>query len=136
MISLVIPTYNERENIESLLTRTFLILRAAGHPFEVLVVDDDSPDGTWVVVERLAERDSALKLVRRYGRRSLAQSVLQGWREAKGEILAVMDGDLQHPPETLTKIINEFNDTKIDVVVASRNVAGGGTRRWSLVLDN
>ena len=104
-VSLVIPTYNERANIGILIPHVHAVLEETGHSFEVIIVDDDSPDGTWQVGQELVREYPELRVLRRTHERGLAHAVLRGWQEAQGEILAVMDGDLQHPPETLALLI-------------------------------
>src|SRR5215468_5182186 len=132
-VSLIIPTYNERENIGSLLQQVYVVLKETGHSFEVIVVDDDSPDGTWQVVQEMRSAYPNLHVLRRMQERGLARAVLRGWQEAQGEILAVMDGDLQHPPETLALLIEALEKQGGDIAVASRHVRGGGVSEWNIV---
>lgn len=133
MISLVIPTYNERENIDLAVKRAYGVLRETAQPFEIIVVDDDSPDRTWEAAESLCRVYPELRVVRRRNERGLARAVVRGWREACGEILAVMDGDLQHPPEALGRLIEAIEDDGVDIAVASRHVKGGGVSRWNIL---
>ena len=99
MISLVIPTYNEAQSIEETLRRTARALSRTSEPFELIVVDDNSPDGTADLAEALGEPCS-VRVVRRSERAGLATAVLAGWAVAKWDLLGAMDADLQHPPET------------------------------------
>src|SRR5215510_423802 len=122
MLSLVIPTYNEQENIAALLTRTCKVLEESGFLFEIIIVDDDSPDGTWQVAQTLSSNYPGVRVIRRMAERNLARAVVCGWEEARGEILAVMDGDLQHPPETLVTLLRALDGA--DVAVASRHMKG------------
>lgn len=131
-VSLVIPTYNERENIGNLLQQVYVVLKETGHSFEVIVVDDDSPDGTWQVVQEMRSAYPNLRVLRRMYERGLARAVLRGWQEAQGEILAVIDGDLQHPPETLALLIEALEKQGGDIAVASRHVRGGGVSKWNI----
>jgi dolichol-phosphate mannosyltransferase len=133
LLSLIIPTYNERKNIVPLIRRVTSTLKAATDDFEIIVVDDDSPDGTWQVAEELAKENSHLRVIRRQDEKGLATAVVAGWKVAKGEILGVMDGDLQHPPETLPELLKSIINTHADIVVASRHVYGGGVSEWSLI---
>lgn len=133
LISLIIPTYNERQNILPLIRRVTFALENATHNFEIIVVDDDSPDGTWQVAEELAKENSHLRVIRRRREKGLATAVVAGWKIAKGEVLGVIDGDLQHPPETLPGLIDSVLNAHADIVVASRNVYGGGVSDWSLI---
>ncbi|HEY7416132.1 MAG TPA: glycosyltransferase family 2 protein, partial [Ktedonobacteraceae bacterium] len=132
-ISLVIPTYNERENIEILIPEVYTVLKATGRTFEIIVVDDDSPDGTWHVVQEMIRAYPGLHVLRRTQERGLARAVLRGWQEAQGEILAVMDGDRQHPPETLALLLEALEKQGGDIAVASRHIRGGGVSEWNMV---
>lgn len=133
LLSLIIPTYNERQNIIPLIRRVTIALEKVTDDFEIIVVDDDSPDGTWQVGEKLAEENPHLKVIRRQGEKGLATAVVTGWNAAGGEILGVMDGDLQHPPETLPDLLDSILNTHADIAVASRHVEGGGISDWSLI---
>ncbi len=125
--SLVIPTCNEAASIELLCRKITGILDQRLLPFEIIVVDDNSVDCTWRIVEHLAKQDPRIKLLRRIGTKGLASAVASGWQVAEGEILGAMDGDLQHPPEILEAMIDKIStDSQVDIVVASRYVVNGG----------
>jgi dolichol-phosphate mannosyltransferase len=130
MISVVIPTYNEASTIEETLRRACGALRSTGDDFEIIVVDDSSADGTPEIAEALA-RDLPVRVLRRPGRRGLASAVVDGWKIARGELLGVMDADLQHPPELLSALASALLPPNLDLAIASRYVAGGNTARWS-----
>ncbi len=132
MISLIIPTYNEAQSIEETLRRTARALSRTSEPFELIVVDDNSPDGTADLAEALGEPCS-VRVVRRSGRAGLATAVLAGWAVAKGDLLGAMDADLQHPPEILSSLSRSLREQDAEIVVASRKVPGGGMRDWSPV---
>jgi len=127
-ISLIVPTYNESDNIVEVLERTREALAAVA--FEIIVVDDDSPDGTWRLVHERFGDDPRINVVRRTGQRGLAMAVVRGLSEASNEVCAVMDADLQHPPEKLPELLAAF-EPGVDLVIASRYVEGGGVKRWS-----
>jgi dolichol-phosphate mannosyltransferase len=110
-----------------------MVLKATGRAFEIIVVDDDSPDGTWHVVQEMMRAYPELHVLRRTQERGLACAVLRGWQEAQGEILAVMDGDRQHPPETLALLLEALEKQGGDIAVASRHVQGGGVSEWNIV---
>ena len=133
LLSLVIPTYNERENITQLIFQVTSILEKITKDFEIIVVDDNSSDYTWQIAEELAVGNPHLKVLRRCNERGLATAVVDGWKAARGKILGVMDGDLQHPPETLQELLNSMLATDADIIVASRNVTGGGVSEWSFI---
>ncbi len=132
-LSLVIPTFNERQNIEALISQLCSLLEAplAG-AFELIVVDDDSPDETWRLAHELARDNPRLRVMRRTTEKGLSSAVIRGWQIARGDILGVIDADLQHPPETALKLWNEIAQGA-DLVVASRNIKGGGVSDWSII---
>ena len=127
-VSIIIPTYNERENIEQVVERCRDAL--AEYRFEIVVIDDDSPDGTWRFVEDEYEGLEAVRVVRRTEDSGLATAVSRGFDEATYELCAVIDADLQHPPEKLPELIAAF-DSGADIVIGSRHVPGGGVENWS-----
>lgn len=130
-VSLVLPTYNEAQNLDRVIGRIDALLSGSGHPYEIIVVDDDSPDMTWKVAEELGGR-YPLRVVRRVGERGLATAVVRGWEAAHGDILAVMDADGQHPHPKLLELINKI-EAGADIAVASRHVIGGGVSDWSMI---
>jgi dolichol-phosphate mannosyltransferase len=132
MLTLVVPTYNERHNLPTLLQRLEAPLSKCEEPFEVIVVDDDSPDGTSQLARSLQKRYPWLRVLTRTNQRDLSTAVLAGWFEGSGDILAVIDGDLQHPPELLPVLVQRLKQADVDLVIASRHVEGGGVSQWSL----
>ncbi len=136
MLSLVIPTYNEKNNIPTLLEKLFAIFREDGIKAEVIIVDDNSPDGTADVVESMKKKYEGLKLLRRSGKLGLSSAVLDGFAMAKGDILAVMDADMSHPPEAIAKMYKAINtiipkeNKTPDFVIGSRYIKGGGIVGW------
>ncbi len=131
MISVIIPTFNEAAVIQETLRRAAAALRSAGEEFEIVVVDDSSADGTAERVESLAAEVPVLVL-RRPGRLGLATAVLDGGATARGDIWAVMDADLQHPPEVLAPLAKAMREGA-DLAIGSRYVPGGGTSDWTWV---
>lgn len=133
MISLVVPTYKERANIERLVERTGAALAQCREEYELIIVDDGSPDGTGDEVLRLASDGRPwLRLLVRQNERDLSTAVIAGWRIARGDVFGCMDADLQHPPEMLPKLLAELRQTGAEIVVGSRHVPGGGVSDWSL----
>ena len=120
-VTVILPTYNERASIEALHPR----LMAALAPFdaEVLVVDDDSPDGTGDYVRSL-ERDRVYRLVSRPGRAGLATAVRDGFDHARGDIVVVMDADGSHPPETIPALVRPVADGEAELALATRHQPG------------
>jgi len=131
MISIVLPTYNEAQSIQEALRRASEALRKAGEEHELIVVDDSSPDRTADLAEALA-REIPVRVLRRPGRQGLATAVVAGWSIAKGDVLGVMDADLQHPPEVLTHLVGALRNHNADVAIATRSGPGGGSAEdWS-----
>jgi dolichol-phosphate mannosyltransferase len=130
-LSLVIPTYNERHNIATLICELDALLGPVlGAGYELIVVDDDSPDRTWELALELAQTHPRVRVIRRCGERGLSTAVVRGWQVARGRILAVMDGDLQHPTDVNLRLLAEI-ERGADLATASRHVAGGGVSDWS-----
>jgi dolichol-phosphate mannosyltransferase len=127
-ISIIIPTYNEKDNIAPLVSRVAQAL--SGYDYEILIVDDNSQDGTIEAASALAARYPVKVLVRR-SERGLATAVVHGLRSASGQIIGVMDADLQHPPEVLPDLIKAIRGGA-DMAVASRYIPGGGCPNWGL----
>lgn len=130
ILSLVIPTFNEAENITPLIRRLYSQLTEEGISHELIIVDDDSPDKTWEIAKDLIDEIPSLKVIRRVGNSGLATAVVCGWAHAEGRYLGVIDGDGQHPTEILSDLLSKF-DEGVDVVVASRHLPGGGVPNWS-----
>jgi dolichol-phosphate mannosyltransferase len=130
-LSLVLPTFNEAKNVITLLESLEALLEPAlGEAYELIVVDDDSSDGTWQLVEAVLATHPRVRLIRRQGEHGLSSAVIRGWQVARGEILGVMDADLQHPVEPNLALLDEIQ-RGADLAVASRHVAGGGVSDWS-----
>jgi len=131
-LSVVIPTFNERKNIIELIRQlTRLLDRELGDAYELIVIDDDSPDRTWELAVRLIATYPQLRVIRREGERGLSTAVIRGWQIAQGEVLGVIDADLQHPPEVTVRLWKAM-EKQIDLAVGSRNIEGGGVSDWSL----
>jgi dolichol-phosphate mannosyltransferase len=131
--SLVIPTFNEGKNISEIVrTISNLLDQIMPGEYELIVVDDDSPDHTWELACKLIPSYPQLQVMRRETERGLSTAITRGWQAARGEILGVIDADLQHPPEILLQLWEEMNKGA-ELAVASRNVAGGGVSEWSIV---
>ncbi|MGF1570001.1 MAG: glycosyltransferase [Nodosilinea sp.] len=131
-LSLAIPTYNEGRNVEVLLGQLTQRLDAViPGEYELIVVDDDSPDLTWEKALTLTTVYPQLRVMRRQGERGLSAAVIRGWQVARGQILGVIDADLQHPPEVLVDLLNAMQQGA-DLALASRHMEGGGVSEWSL----
>jgi dolichol-phosphate mannosyltransferase len=133
LFSLVVPTYNEGGNIEKLIRiLSSLLDKALPNYYELIIVDDDSLDRTWEIAQSLVTEYPHLRVMRRQTERGLSTAVIRGWQAAQGEVLGVIDGDLQHPPEMLLKLLTAI-DQGADLAVASRHIGEGGVSDWSIV---
>ncbi|MHC5056041.1 MAG: glycosyltransferase [Planctomycetota bacterium] len=135
MLSVIVPTYNEKDNVRALIERTLGVFGDLSEDAEILIVDDDSPDGTAAEVRAAAEELGAaerVKVIVREEDRGLAKSVMAGFEAAKGDVLAVMDADLSHPPELLPQLLKPIRSGDAEVTVASRRVEGGGVENWPI----
>ncbi len=122
-LSVIVPCYNERPNVAPLVAKLEAAL--AGVAWEVLFVDDNSPDGTAGEVRRIAARDPRVRCLRRVGRRGLASAVIEGALASSAPVVAVIDGDLQHDETALPGMLVRLRTGEADVVVASRFAEGG-----------
>jgi dolichol-phosphate mannosyltransferase len=129
-LALVIPTLREAENIRGLLEHVRSVLDAERIPCEILVVDDDSRDGTAEIVGAINSEDARVRLLVRQGERGLSGAVLHGWRHTDAEILGVMDADLQHPPELLPALYSAMA-SGCDLAIGSRYAVGGELGNWN-----
>jgi dolichol-phosphate mannosyltransferase len=127
----VVPTYNERGRLIELVEQTFGVFSGAGIDGQLVVVDDNSPDGTGALADDLAGRFH-LAVVHRAGKLGLGTAVIEGFAAASGDIVGVMDADLSHPPELLPRMLRAIREEGADFVIGSRYVPGGGTRHWEL----
>jgi dolichol-phosphate mannosyltransferase len=135
-LAIVLPTFNESRNVGRLVDRIAGAL--AGIHYEILFVDDDSPDGTADVVRRIAQQHDNVRVLQRIGRRGLASACIEGILAASAPFVAVMDADLQHDESVLPEMLRRIREENLDLVVASRNIAGGSMGefgRWRVKLS-
>ncbi len=130
-VSVILPTYNEATSIPWLIPEILTALRAAELEAEIIVVDDDSPDGTAEVAERLGET-LPVRVIRRRGERGLATAALAGLRASRATACVVMDADGSHPVPAMVEMTQMVLADKAEIVVGSRRVPGGGSRDWPL----
>jgi len=135
-VSIIIPTYNESQNI-------IQILRSIGENLpkntstEAIVIDDNSPDGTGTMVEDYLNNVKriagyTIDIIHRTAKKGLSSAVLKGILYAKGETIVVMDSDFSHPPQIIPKMVEMLRKSHCDIVVASRYVQGGAIQGWSV----
>ncbi len=130
-LSIVIPTFNERDNIDDLLHELQSVQTRLGRPLEIVLVDDNSPDGTAVLAERLGRQLTMdLRVLTRNGRRSLGGAIADGLRRCRWDLVCVMDADLSHPVALVPSLVDSLDG--VDGVVASRYAVGGRIEAWPL----
>jgi dolichol-phosphate mannosyltransferase len=122
-LSVVVPTFNERDNVVALFRKLETALQ--GRAWEVIYVDDNSPDGTWDVVRTLAQQDSRVRCIRRIGRRGLSGACIEGILASSAPCAAVIDADLQHDETQLPKMLDLLQSGEAELVVGSRYIEGG-----------
>jgi len=127
-LSVVVPTFNEAANVEALLERLRGVLGEDG--WEVVFVDDDSPDSTASLVRSVARRDPRVRCVQRVGRRGLSSACIEGMLASSAPHIAVMDADLQHDEGVLPAMLGLLRSGRADLVVGTRYASGGGTGDW------
>ena len=127
-LSIVIPTFNERENVEDMVQRIDAAL--VGTAWEVLFVDDDSLDGTAELIRAISLRDPRVRCLHRIGRRGLSSACIEGILATSAPLIAVMDADLQHDERILPEMLRRLRNEGLDVVVGSRYVDGAGIGEW------
>jgi dolichol-phosphate mannosyltransferase len=130
-LSLVVPTYNERDRLPDLVRIVFDVYQTAGIDGTLVIVDDNSPDGTGAVADQLAQR-YPVTVVHRAGKLGLGTAVIEGFNASNAEIVGVIDADLSHPPSLVPRMLEAIRDTGADIVIGSRYVPGGGTGDWPL----
>jgi dolichol-phosphate mannosyltransferase len=127
-LSVVVPTFNERDNVTALFRKLETALR--GIAWEVIYVDDNSPDGTWEVVRALAGADSRVRCIRRIGRRGLSGACIEGILASSAPCAAVIDADLQHDETQLPKMLALLQGGEADLVIGSRYIEGGSAESF------
>lgn len=131
-LSLVIPTYNEKDNISFLIKKIFEEFSKNKINGEIIVVDDNSLDGTGEIVENLKKKQKNIQIIHRKGKLGLSSAVIEGWNIAKGSVLGVMDADLSHSPDYLWPMFKIIKNKEADFVIGSRYIKGGKIEGWNL----
>jgi dolichol-phosphate mannosyltransferase len=127
-LSVIVPTFNELENIEEIVRRLDITLR--GISWEVIFVDDDSPDGTARKAKEISLNDARVRCIKRIGRRGLSSACVEGMLASSAPFLAVMDADLQHDESILPAMLNALELEKFELAVGTRYMPGGGVGDW------
>lgn len=122
-IAIVVPTFNEKDNVREVIRRLDKVM--SPYAWEVIFVDDDSPDGTSDAVRGIASSDPRVRVIQRVGRRGLSSACIEGMLSTSAEFIAVMDADLQHDEKILPAMFRKLELEKLDIVVGTRNSCGG-----------
>ena len=130
--SIIIPTYNEEDSIQDTIQKISHTLRLTSIPFEIIVVDDNSKDKTESIVTDLILRKYPVSLVTRTKDPGLSQAVIEGFKRAQGEVVAVTDADGSHDISLLPQMYQEIKNNNIDIVIGSRYMKGGATKDWPI----
>ncbi|RME77245.1 MAG: polyprenol monophosphomannose synthase, partial [Planctomycetota bacterium] len=128
-ISIVIPTYKEKANLPVLVERIYKALVPLSTAFEMIVVDDNSPDGTFQIAQELAKQYPLRPFIRKE-EKGLSSAMWFGFQKALGDIVGFIDADLQHPPEVIPQLVQPILEGKAMMTVGSRLVEGGGVEDW------
>lgn len=128
-VSVIIPTYNERQNVVPIVEACLDALQS--YDPEVVVVDDDSPDETWKLARQTFANEDRVRVIRRIDEHGLATAVVTGFDAAENDLLAVIDADFQHPAERLPDLADAILNTEATIAIGSRFRPGGGIENWS-----
>ena len=128
-LSIVVPTYNERDRLADLVEAIFAAYAAEHLAGELVIVDDNSPDGTGPLADELATRHR-ITVIHRAGKLGLGTAVIEGFEAATAPVVGVIDADLSHPPAALPRMLAAMRAANADMVIGSRYIPGGGTRNW------
>ncbi len=135
-VSIILPTYNESENIVDILKRIGESI-PKGILFETIVIDDNSPDGTGRIVEEYIKNfkkfaNNTINIIHRKTKNGLGSAILNGIQQARGDTIVVMDSDFSHPPQIIPKLIESIKKYQYDIAVASRYISGGKIQGWPI----
>lgn len=128
-VSIIIPTYNEAENVRAIVPKIAEVFSKHGIDGKIIIVDDDSPDGTWKIAEELSRR-YPVKSIRRQGERGLSSAVIKGFQFAETEIIGFMDADFSHSPDQIADLLRTITVDGADVAIGSRYLDRGKISKW------
>ena len=128
-VSVVIPTYNESDNIEKLIPEIISIFKENGIKGEIIVVDDNSSDGTGIIAEKLAKKFENVGVLHRTGKLGIGSACADGIKKSRGDVVITIDADFSHPPKAIPLLLNEIKKGN-EIVIGSRYVQGGEIRGW------
>ncbi|RMD45280.1 glycosyltransferase family 2 protein [Candidatus Pacearchaeota archaeon] len=131
-LSIVIPTYNEKDNIKNIVQKVLSEFKKNKIKGELIIVDDNSPDGTGKILDNLKKSEKRLIVIKRKAKLGLSSAVLDGWKVARGNVLGVMDADLSHPPEKIIELYNPLKKGDANIAIGSRYIPGGKIIGWGI----
>lgn len=132
-ITVIIPTYNEKENLPILVKSIFDIFEGNLLQGNIIIVDDNSPDGTGRMADELSLKNNRIKVIHRKGKEGLSGAVMEGFRYATSEIIGVMDADLSHPPDVIPKLVLPIINGESEFSIASRYLEKEEIEKWPLI---
>lgn len=132
-ITVIIPTYNEKENLPILVKSIFDVFESNHLCGDIIIVDDNSPDGTGRIADELSLKNNRIKVIHRKGKEGLSSAVMEGFRYATGEIIGVMDADLSHPPEVVPKLVLPILNGESEFALASRYLENDEIDKWPFI---
>jgi len=135
-VTIITPVYNERENLDTFIPQVEKVLSSTNKDFEIVIVDDNSPDGSGEIADRLAEEYGNIKVLHRSKKKGLGTAYKEGFKLAVGRLIVSIDSDLSHDPKILPRMIKEAET--VDIVIGSRYVKGGtieGRSKWRDMLS-
>jgi dolichol-phosphate mannosyltransferase len=130
-VSVVIPTYNESENIEKLIPEILHIFKENKIKGEIIVVDDNSSDGTGIIAEKLAKKFGNMVVLHRKGKLGIGSACADGIKKSRGNVVITLDADFSHPPQAIPALLNEIKKGN-EIVIGSRYIKGGEIRGWGV----
>ena len=133
-LSIIIPTYNEAENVENIIEQITNICKEHNISVEIVIVDDNSPDGTSNIVKKIAKTNQRVKLIQREGKLGLGAAYIAGFKyalELNSDLIMTMDADLSHNPKDIPKFVEKIG-SGYDLVLGSRYISGGGIGNWGI----
>jgi len=132
-ITVIIPTYNETDNLPILVGSIFDVFEENLFRGEIIIVDDNSPDGTGRIADELSFRNNNIRVIHRKGKEGLSSAVMEGFRYATGEIIGVMDADLSHPTDVIPKLVLPIINGESEFSIASRYLKKEEIEKWPLI---
>lgn len=132
-ITIIIPTYNEKENIPILVDLIFQIYTRNSLDGKIIIVDDNSPDGTGKIADELSLENNRIKVLHRKGKEGLSSAVMEGFKHTEADIIGVMDADLSHPPDVIPELVLPILNGESEFAMASRYLRKEKIEKWPII---